>query len=182
MRRGRLDVLVGGWLERHEELHSCHYSGRHDHINVSTRLGVLDPDLASGPGAGRHDQPATYSSRHRRPVATSMAVQELESLRELVDKTCRAPPPSPLPFPSPDSNIPHTSSAFRRGPRQPPTPSRRQRVVLLLSSPPRTIPRTRPSGGARPAAPATARGRRCRPSPRARAPPRRRTPRRRRRR
>ena len=55
MRRGRLDVLVGGWLERHEELPTGRHAGGHYHINVSTRLGVLDPDLAAGSGAGGHD-------------------------------------------------------------------------------------------------------------------------------
>ena len=179
MRRGGLDVLVGGWLERHEELHSCSYAGGHDHINVSTRLGVLDPDLAAGSGAGRQAArtsnllKSAQSSRDER-----MAVQELESLRVLVDKTCRAPSPLPTSPSPPQIVISHIQVARRK----PPTPSRRQRAVFLLSSPPRTTPRTRPSGGARPAAPAAARGRRRRPSPRARAPPRRRTPRRRRRR
>ena len=55
MRRGGLDVLVGGWLERHEELPTGRHAGGHYHINVSTRLGVLDPDLAAGSGAGGHD-------------------------------------------------------------------------------------------------------------------------------
>ena len=41
MRRGRLDVLVGGWLERHEELPTGRHAGGHNHINVSTGLGIL---------------------------------------------------------------------------------------------------------------------------------------------
>ena len=54
MRRGGLDVLVAG-LEGHEELAAGRHARGHYHINVSTRLGVLDLDLAAGSGAGRDD-------------------------------------------------------------------------------------------------------------------------------
>ena len=139
--------------------------------------GFLTLILLPGPApAGRRHVPATYSSRHSRPVTKEWRYRSWKvSACSLIKLVERRPPPH---FPSPPQIVISLIQVEHLSLRR----SRRQRAVSLLSSPPRTTPRTRPSGGARPAAPAAARGRRRRPSPRARAPPRRRTPRRRRRR
>ena len=90
MRRGGLDVLVGGGLERHEERHSCSYARGHDHINVSTCLGVLDPDLAAGSGAGGHDdgEGLGFGEQRGRRVLLRFQLGALSAVVATVDGDC----------------------------------------------------------------------------------------------